>query len=153
MITRSTRGSASANRGTAGQTVICLDLDHRPYRDTHRPQRGLQQVELRQQQRVHSGARLVAGPHVVAEGLDDVIGSDAKMRRAVLKHREDRLHHTTRCADLHTVGVQMTWPRRVVLPKDLIRPVDEMNHHLESLAQRTTLAGASPDETAAACAR
>jgi hypothetical protein len=47
----------------------------------------------------------------------------------------------------------VTWPRRVVLPKDLIRPVDEMNHLLESLAQRTTLAGASPDETAAACAR
>src|SRR5664279_4399263 len=77
---------------------------------------------------------LYVGHHVVAEGLDDVIGRHADVRRAILEEREDRLHHTARRTDLDTVAVAMPRARRVILAKDLISSVDEMNDHLESVS-------------------
>ena len=125
------------DHGCAGQAVVRLDVHHRPDRDAECPQRVLQPVELRQQQRVHASARLVRRPHVVAERLDDVVGRDPDMGRAVLQHREHRLDDAAGRADLDAVAVQMSGPRRVVLPEDLVGPVDEMNDHAPSLAQRT----------------
>jgi hypothetical protein len=39
-------------------------------------------------------------------------------------------------ADLDAVAVEMSRPRRVVLPEDLIGRVDEMNNHVASLTRR-----------------
>ena len=129
MITCSTRASAAATTAALARRVVRLDVDHRPYRDAECAQRVLEPAELRQQQRVHAGARLVRRPHVVAERFDDVIGRDAEMGRAVLQHREHRLDDAAGRADLDAVAVEMSRPRRVVLAEDLIRPVDEMNDH------------------------
>src|SRR6478609_8311304 len=38
-------------------------------------------------------ARLVSGPEVVAKRLDDVIGRDADVRRALLQHLDDGAEH------------------------------------------------------------
>ena len=90
MITRSTRGSraaaaaaaasaSSASNSTIGQTTTPSAVE-----------RLFEQRELRQQVGLDAGAGLVAGPQLVAERLDDVIGGDADVRGAAGDHAEHR---------------------------------------------------------------
>src|SRR6185436_2581710 len=84
----------------------------------------------------HAGAGLVGRPDVVAERLDDVVGCDPDMSCAVLQHREHGLDDIAGRTDLDAGAVEMSRPRRVVLPEDLVGPIDEMNNHVPSLAHR-----------------
>ena len=74
------------------------------------------------------GARLVAGPQVVAKGFDDVIGGHADVRRALADHREQRMQHAAHRRDLAAVGVARR-RHRVVVAKQFVGAVDEMDVH------------------------
>ena len=74
--------ASSASSSTIGQTATPIARE-----------RFLQRVELREQRRLDAVAGLVAGPEVVAKRLDDVIGRDADVRRALLDHLQHRLQH------------------------------------------------------------
>ncbi len=78
------------DRRGGGEGVVGLELDHGPDDHAQRAERLLERRELRVEQRVHALAGLVAGPELVPERLDDVIGRHAQMRRAALEHAQDR---------------------------------------------------------------
>ena len=88
------------------ERVVGLELDHRPDRDAHRRERVLERMELRAQRRVDAVAGLVAGPEVVAERLDDVVGRDADVRRARLDHLQHRVEHADHGAERLVVTVR-----------------------------------------------
>ena len=50
-------------------------------------------MELRPQRGLDALAGLVAGPQLVAERLDDVIGRDADVRAAALDHLQHGVQH------------------------------------------------------------
>ena len=62
------------------QRIVGLELDHRPDGDAERRQRLFEQRELREEVGVDALAGLVAGPQIVAERLDHVVGRDADVR-------------------------------------------------------------------------
>jgi len=80
--------------GSRGQCVVGFELDHRPCDDAHRHERCLQRMKLRPQRALDSGAGFVAGPELVAERLDDVIGGNADVRRAPFQHLRDRAENS-----------------------------------------------------------
>ena len=104
IMTCSTRGSASATAAAAAERVVGLVLDHRPGRDAHGHQRVLERLELGEELRRHARAGLVAGPEVVAEALDDVVGGDAEVGGALVERGEDRAEHATRGAVRAGIG-------------------------------------------------
>ena len=65
------------HRRRRGQRIVRLELHHRPHRHAERGERLLERLELGVERRVHALAGLVAGPEVVAERLDDVVGGHA----------------------------------------------------------------------------
>ena len=67
-----------------GQTVVSLEVDHRPDRHPQRPQCLLEQLELRQQLGWHTGIGLVARVAIVAPGVDDMVGRAAEVADTVL---------------------------------------------------------------------
>jgi hypothetical protein len=75
------------------ESVVGLELDHRPDRDAHGGERVLERLKLREQVWLDALARLVIGPEVIAEGLDHVIGSDADVCGAGLDHLQHRVQH------------------------------------------------------------
>ena len=77
------RGVLAGHRRRAGQGVVRLELDHRPHRHPQRAQRLLERPGLGPQVRVDALARLVAGPELVAERLDHVVGGHADVGRTV----------------------------------------------------------------------
>ena len=126
--TRATRGSAAA---TAAAAASASSASNSTIGNTTTPiadERVLERVELGQQRGFDAGAGLVAGPEVVAERLDDVIGGHGQVRRAVpeqVEHRgEDALHR----GDLEAVRVLLR-RHRVVVPKELVGAVDQVDQH------------------------
>ena len=77
-----------------GQRVVGLELDHRPRDDAHGDERLFERVKLRPQRGLDAFARFVAGPQIVAERLDDVIGGNADVRDAAFEHLHDRPEHS-----------------------------------------------------------
>ena len=71
--------------GGARKRVVGLELDHGPDGDPARGHDLFQQRELREQMGVDPGAGLVAGPEIVAERFDDVIGGDGDVGCAGLE--------------------------------------------------------------------
>src|SRR6185437_7262356 len=82
-------------------------------------------------------ARLVPGPQPVAKRLDDVIGCDADVRRALLEHLQDRLQHADDAAE-RAVGFGES-PQAVEVPEELVSAVDQMDDHLRALDHRRAL--------------
>src|SRR5207249_11254945 len=66
--------------------IVGFQLDHGPYRHSQRGERILQRMKLREQRRLDPVTCLVARPKSITEGLDDVIGRHAEMRRPLLDH-------------------------------------------------------------------
>ncbi len=81
---------------------------------------------------------LVAGPQVVAERLDDVVGGHAEVGGPLAQHAEHREHHAPGGADLLAV-VGRPWRLAEELAEQLVGPVDQMHLHARSLA------GVGPD--------
>ena len=113
------------------QRVVSLELHHRPHRDAQRRQHLLEQRKLREQVGLDAVARLVAGPELIAERLDDVIGRDPDVGGADRHHAEQRCQHAADRSDFPAVAITC---RRdgIVMPEELVRAVDEMNVHTSS---------------------
>ena len=82
--------------GGRAEGVVGLVLDHRPRRHAHRHERLLDDRDLGEQLGRHPGARLVAGPQVVAEALDDVVAGHADVGGAVGEQLQRRAQHAGR---------------------------------------------------------
>ena len=119
-------GVAGRPRRPRRQPVIGLQLFHGPDLYPHRPQRVLEGVELGQKVGVDAVARLVAGPEVVAEGLDDVVRGDGHVGRAALQHAEKRGQHAAQTAHGSPGGVQGRG-RAEVVAEELVGAVDEVD--------------------------
>ena len=78
---------------------------------------------------IDAGAGLVARPEVVAEGLDDVIGRDADVRRAGLEHLQHGVQHAGRGAERLTVAPAAA-AAAVEMAEQLVGAVDEVDDHV-----------------------
>ena len=67
------------HRGCRSEGVVGLELDHRPQGDAQGVECRFEDRELGPQLGSDAGAGLVAGPEIVAEGLDDMVGGHADM--------------------------------------------------------------------------
>ena len=90
----------------------------------------LQQRELGLQVWVDALARLVAGPQVVTEGLNDVVCRNAQVRRTVLGERQDGRQHTLDCAHLAALRIAHGRPR-IEVAEQLVGAVDQVNLHVQ----------------------
>ena len=83
----------------------------------------LQHRELGEQLGRHAGARLVAGPEVVAEALDHVVGRHAEVGDAVAQHLEHARQHALGGAELARIR-----PAEV-LAEELVGAVEQVDDH------------------------
>ena len=109
------------------QSIVSFKFDHRPNDDAHRGQRVFQRMKLRQQRAFDAGTRLVSRPKIVAKRFDDVIGSDADMRCAVLDHLHDRIENAGDGAE-RRIGLVKT-AQAVEMTKEFVGAVDEVDDH------------------------
>ena len=91
--------------------VVGLDLDHRPHGHAERRHASSSHGNCGLQLRVDPRTVLVAGPQVVAERLDDVVGGDADVGGTVAQHAHQRPQHAPGGADLVALGVAVTATR------------------------------------------
>ena len=111
-----------------GKRVVGLQLDHRPHRHAHGGERFFQRVELREQCALHALARLVAGPEIVAEGLDDVIGRHTDVSRSRLDHLQHGVQHAGHGAEGRILAL-VEAAKAVEVAEQLVGAVDEMDDH------------------------
>src|SRR5262249_31930959 len=88
--------------------------------------RVLERVKLRQQLGFDARAGLVAGPQVVAERFDDVIGRDAQVGGSAFQHAEDGAQHAGDGADFISPGVVLPGHGKE-MPEQLVGAVEEMD--------------------------
>jgi hypothetical protein len=124
MHTFSTRGSSAARRAR----VVGLERDHGPYRHAHRRERVLEGLELGEQRPLHPLARLVVGPEIVPERLDDVVGGDAEVRGAFLDRLEDGVQHAPDRAEGLVLAL-VEAALAVEVAEQLVRTVHDVNDH------------------------
>jgi hypothetical protein len=84
-------------------------------------------IELRPERALDPLPRLVAGPEIVAERFDDVIGRHADVRRAGLEHLRDGVQHAGDGAERRIALAETA--DAVEVAKELVRAVDQMNDH------------------------
>src|SRR5437867_4632773 len=118
---------ASGQLGGSRKRIICFKLDHRPHDYTHRRERFFERMKLRKQCSFYTGTCLVSRPEIVAEGLDDMISSDADVCRAVLDHLGDHMEHASDSAE-GRIGF-LEAPDSVEVAKQFVSAVDEVNDH------------------------
>ena len=117
---------AGGDRARGGERIVGFELHHRPHHDAERRQRFFEQGKLRLEVGFDAFAGLVAGPELVSERLDDVIGRHRQVRGASVDHPEDRADHAAHRANLQAVGVACR-RHRVVVTEQLVGSVDEKN--------------------------
>ena len=88
--TKATRGSAAAIPAAAASASSASNSTIGHTATPSAVERGLERMELIPQRRVDAVAGLVAGPELVAERLDDVVGGDSDVGRALLEHAQHR---------------------------------------------------------------
>ena len=132
MQTFSTAASAAAIQRRRGERVVGLELDHRPDGNAHRRERVLEWMKLGGEGRLDAGRGLVAGPEVVAERLDDVVGGDADVRLAVLDDLEHRLQHADDRAE-RPVDALGEAAQPVEVAEQLVRAIDQVDDHSGSM--------------------
>ena len=115
-------------RGRGGERVVGFEFDHRPHDDPLGRERLFEQRKLREQRGFDALAGFVAGPESVAERLDDVIGRDADVRRAVAHQAAHRGEDAAHGRDLAAFGVARRRQREEVA-KQFVGAVDEVNVH------------------------
>ena len=118
------------------QGVVGFQLDHGPYHHSHRRERFLERLELREQRGLDALPGLVVGPEVVAERLDDVIGRHTDVSRSGLDHLQYRMQHAADGAEALILALAEMAPA-VKLAEQLVRTVDEMNDHAAASGRRS----------------
>ena len=78
---------------------------------------------------VYAGAGLVAGPELVPERLDDMVGSHPDVRDAAFKHSEDGGKHAPRRGHLAALLVDVRGKGEEVT-KQLVCAVEKVNVHV-----------------------
>jgi hypothetical protein len=86
-------------------------------------------MKLRPQCAINAGTRLVAGPKLVAKGLDDVIGGDTNVRGAVFDHLHERAEDAGDRAKGWIGFVKTAEP--VEVAEQFVSAVNEVNNHLK----------------------
>ena len=124
-------GDRDGRRG--GQRVVGFERDLGPHRDAERVERVFEDGELGEEGRFDSFAGLVSGPEIVAERLDDVVGGDADVGRALLEELQDREDDAPGRADVDPVGRSVLGHREVVA-EQLVGAVDEVGLHAPCLS-------------------
>ena len=127
-------------RGRGGECVVGFELDHRPHGHAHRGERFLERMKLRPQRGLDAVAGLVAGPEVVAERLDDVIGRDADVRGAAFDHLEHGVEHAEHGAEGLVLPL-VEAAQAVEMTEQLVGAVDEMDDHVWGSAVHPTAGG------------
>src|SRR5262249_23112928 len=110
------------------EAVVRLDLDHGPHGDAHRGERLLQWIELRPERRLDAGARLVAGPQIVAERFDHMVGRDTDVRTTRLDRLQHSGQHPDHRPEWRVLAVRES-ANAVEVSKQLVRAVDQVNEH------------------------
>jgi hypothetical protein len=77
-------------------------------------------------------AGLVAGPQLVAEGLDDVVGGHADVRGAALQQLQHAVQHAGDRAE-RAVLVLGEAAQPVEVPEQLVGAVDEVDDHVATI--------------------
>ena len=112
--------------------VIGLQFAHREDPHAERFEGLLEQSELGLQLRRHLGAVLVAGPHLVAERFDDVIGCNTHMGYATGQERGHRPDDAAHRPHLGPVRAGAGRPAEE-LAEELVGAVDQIDLHGHSL--------------------
>ncbi|MEY3341597.1 MAG: hypothetical protein RLZZ269_1508 [Actinomycetota bacterium] len=118
---------AIGDGGGRTESVVGLELVHRPHRDTHRSQRFFEDRDLREDLRFHSLGRLVTGPQIVAKTLDHVISRHTDVRGTVREQLKRGIENADGCGV--GGGLRRTHGLAVVLPVELVGSVDQVNDH------------------------
>src|SRR5207249_3073291 len=85
-------------------------------------------MELRPQSGVDALSGLVAGPELIAEGFDDVIGRHADVRGSPLDRLQHRPEHPGHGAERRVLAL-VEAAETVEVTEELVGAVDEMNDH------------------------
>ena len=88
----------------------------------------LERMKLRPQRRIDAVAGLVAGPELVTERLDDMVGGNAKMRGALLDHLQDGVEHARDGREGLVLSLVES-AQAIEMAEELVGAVDEMNDH------------------------
>ena len=92
-------------------------------------------MKLREQCRLHAGARLVARPELVAERLDHVVGCNTDMHCAALDHLQHGIENTCHRAErLVLAFVEAAQPVKVA--EQLVGAVDQMHDESVGFSRR-----------------
>ncbi len=112
------------HHGGGRHAVVGLVGDLGPHGEPRHLHRHLHHRELGQQLAGHPRRRLVAGPQVVAERLDHVVGRHPHVRRPVRHELEQRAEHPDRrpLVEVAVVGGE-------VVAEQLVGAVDEVDVH------------------------
>src|SRR4029079_4418709 len=111
-----------------GESVVSLQLHHRPGGHAHLRNGPLEWMKLLPEGRFDPVARLVATPKLISERLDDMVGRDADVRGAGLQHLEYRAEHPEDSP--HWRILPLIEPAGAIeVAKKLVRAVDEMDDH------------------------
>ena len=116
------------NRRDRGQRVVRLQLDHGPDGHSHSSEGFFQRLELRLEGSIDAFPRLVTGPEIVAEGLDDVIGGHPHVGRPRLTQLQHGVQHAGHGAEGRILAFAEA-ALSVEVSEELVGPVDEMNDH------------------------
>src|SRR5437667_8780594 len=98
-------------------------------------------MELRPQSGVDALSGLVAGPELIAEGFDDVIGRHADVRGSPLDRLQHRSEHPGDGAERRVLAL-VEAAETVEVTEELVGAVDEMNDHGGMVIDRAS--GKSP---------
>ena len=133
--------------GAAGQRVVGLELDHRPHQHPQGTEGLLERPGLGPQIGIDAFTRLVPGPQVVAERLDDVVGGHADVGGPLpqqLQHRADHPPHRG-----HLVPGRVAMGRRAEeVAEQLVGPVDQVHLHGKSKPTPVCYGGSEGDSDA-----
>ena len=120
-------GRREARRGR--ERVVRLELDHGPHGDSHRLERLLERMELREKGALDPRGGLVVRPEAVPEGLDDVVRRHPEVRAALLDRLEDGVQHAGHGAERRVLAAGDA-PQAVEVPEQLVRAVEEVDDHV-----------------------
>jgi hypothetical protein len=119
-------------RRRRGERIVGLELHHRPHRNSGLGERLLEQRELRHQVGGHPLPGLVAGPELVPERFDDVIGSHPEIPDALAEQAAEGGQHAPDGRNLAPTLVAGR-RNRVVVTEELVRAIDEIDLQKRSL--------------------